>query len=321
MRKSIVLLLFAIILISLCSCELSMEKPKQGKVHILVYGNDYRYMPSGHLNDTVNDAVQVGMALSKLCEKQQVSYSAKYIYGMDNSYDAEVSSLPNSVISHNLTYDYLMESMENLTTGKNAANEGDLTFIFFSGHGFSDYPDKKYMAEYGADISSKGYFLTRKAELSNESIRVQISVLIEKINAIPGAKVVFSDFCFSGAFVQAGYVSVTGNEYSSMDATELFGLRSKICESSSSFYLSASRYYEKSWEQVSSVGNHGYFTKALLDAFGWDESSRTIKTGGAYKDGRITFLDVANYTMNNDNESRQNPMYSGGSNDIILFSF
>ena len=321
MRKSILLILFAIILISLCSCELSMEKPKQGKVHILVYGNDYRYMPSGRLNDTVNDAVNVGMALSKLCEKQQVSYSAKYIYGMDNSYDAEVSSLPNSEISHNLTYAYLIESMKNLTTGENAAKEGDLTFIFFSGHGFSDYPDKKNMAEYGADTASKGYFLTRKAESSEESIRVPVSVLIEKINAIPGAKVVFSDFCFSGTFVQAGYVSVTGNEYNSMDATKLFGLRSEICESSSSFYLSASRYYEKSWEQVPSVGTHGYFTKALLDAFGWDEDSRTIKTGGAYKNGRITFLDVANYTANNDNESRQNPMFSGGSNDIILFSF
>ena len=68
MRKNIVLLLFAIILISLCSCELSMEKPKQGKVHILVYGNDYRYMPSGHLNDTVNDAVQVGMSQQMLLD-------------------------------------------------------------------------------------------------------------------------------------------------------------------------------------------------------------------------------------------------------------
>ena len=317
MRKRIVLLLFAIILISLCSCELSMTPPKQGKVHILVYGNDYRYMPSSHLNATVHDAVNVGMALSKLCEKQQVSYSAKYIYGMDTSYDSEVDSLPNSVRSHNLTEAYLFESLDQLASGDDAAKEGDMTFIFFSGHGFSDYTDKNHMADYGADTASKGYFVARRTETSTDSVNIPVSNLIDRINKIPGAKIVFSDFCFSGAFVQAGYVSVTGYEYNSMDATKLFGLRSEICESSSSFFLSASRYYEKSWEKE----KHGYFTKALLDAFGWDESSRTIKAGGAYKNGKITFLDVANYTMHNDNETRQNPMYSGGSNDIILFSF
>lgn len=317
MKRNIVVLLSVIILISLCSCELSMQPPKQGKVHILVYGNDYYYMPDSHLRATVNDAVNVGMALSKLCEKQQISYSAKYIYGLDTSYDAEIDSLPNSERSHNLTKDYLFESLENLTTGENAAEEGDLTFVFFSGHGFSDYPDKNHMADYGTDTSPKGYFVARKTEDSEDSVRIPVSVLLEKINAIPGAKVVFSDFCFSGAFVQVGYVSVTGYEYNSMNATKLFDLRSEICESSSSFYLSASRYYEKSWEK----GNHGYFTRALLGALGWDEDSRTIRTGGAYKNGKITFLDVANYVANNDGESKQNPMFSGGSNDIILFSF
>ena len=314
MRKSILLILSAIILISLCSCELSMEPPKQGKVHILVYGNDYWYMPSSHLNATVNDAVNVGMTLSMLCVKQQIPYHAQYIYGLDTSYDSEIDRLPNCERSHDLSKAHLMESLQNLTT---AAEDGDMTFIFFSGHGRSDYPDKNHMANYGADTASKGYFVVRSTSTSSTNIEVPVSTFIEKIDAIPGAKIVFSDFCFSGAFVQADYVSVTGYEFNSMDATKLFSLRSRICESSSSFYLSASRYYEKSWEK----GKHGYFTQSLLDALGWDESSRTIRTGGAYKNGRITFFDVANYTMNHDSETRQNPMYSGGSNDIILFSF
>lgn len=314
MRKSILLILFAIILITLCSCELSMEQPKQGKVHILVYGNDYWYNPSTHLNATVNDAVNVGMALSKLCELQQIPYHAQFIYGLDSSYDSEIDSLPNCERSHDLSYGYLMESFQNLAA---TAQEGDMTFIFFSGHGRSDYPDKNHMADYGADTASKGYFVVRSEPLSGASTEVPVSILIEKIEAIPGAKIVLSDFCFSGAFVQAGYASITGYEYNSMDATKLFTLRSKICESSSSFYLSASRYYEKSWEK----GKHGYFTQALLDALGWDEDSRTIRKTGVYKNGKITFFDVANYIVNHDGESKQNPMYSGGSNDIILFSF
>ena len=85
---------------------------------------------------------------------------------------------------------------------------------------------------------------------------------------------------------------------------------------SGTFYLSASRYNENSEEK----GNHGYFTRSLLNALGWDETSRVIRTGGAYKDGRITFFDVAKYTTQNDG-AKQAPMYSGGSNDLVLFSF
>jgi len=313
MRKTILLILITILLISLCSCELSMEQPKQGNVHILVYGNDYHY-GSGALNCTVKDAVNVGMALSKLCEKQSVSYHAKYIYGLDSSYDSEIDKLPNSERSHNLSAAYLLQSIQNLKT---EAQEGDMTFIFFSGHGNSDYTDKNHMVDYGTDTSKGGVFVARKTESSTENVNILVSLLREMIEAIPGAKIVFADFCFSGTLVQPGYVSVSGYEYNSMDATKLFSLKSEICESSSSFYLSASRYYEKSWEK----DKHGYFTQALLDALGWDEKSRTIKIGGAYKNGNITFFNVANYTMNHDNETRQNPMYSGGSNDIILFSF
>jgi len=142
--------------------------------------------------------------------------------------------------------------------------------------------------------------------------------LTDKIVAIKGTKVVFSDFCYSGSFVQAGYVSVTGSEYKEMTALDLFSLKSEIRESSSTFFLSASRYYEISEEEARI--DHGYFTKALLEALGWDESTGTIINGGALKNGKLTFFDVANYVMRND-EAPQTPMYNGGSNDIILFSF
>lgn len=310
MRKSIVLLLLSILIISLCSCELSMEKPKQGKVHILVYGNDYAGT-SGQLSYTVNDAVQVGRVLAKLSEKQNREYETFFIYGSSidsKKYDKIIANDGiNATIYHDLSWSFLQKMFAKV---KDSSAEGDLVFIFFSGHGGS--PITKQVP-YGTDTSEYGYF---KTSISEDVLVSRISGLIEDL---PGTKVVFSDFCFSGSFVQAGYVSVTGNEYSTMDATELFGHRSEICESSSTFYLSASRYYQLSREHESI--KHGYFTKALLEAFGWDEDKGELVLGKAYKDGKITFFDVANFIVNNDNESGQNPMYSGGSNDIILFSF
>ena len=286
-----------------------MEKPKQGKVHILVYGNDYAGT-SKPLSYTVNDAVQVGRVMSKLSIKQNSEYETFFIYGPSiesKKYDKIIASDGiNANIYHDLSWTFLQKMLAKL---KDSSEEGDLVFIFFSGHGGSSISKQ---VPYGTDTSKKGVFCVSDTDVS-------VSDISDLIEDIPGTKVVFSDFCFSGAFVQAGFVSVTGDEYSTMDATELFGLRSEICESSSTFYLSASRYYQLSREHESI--KHGYFTKALLEAFGWDEDKGELVLGKAYMDGKITFFDVANYIVNNDNESGQNPMYSGGSNDIILFSF
>ena len=289
-----------------------MTAPKQGTVHILVYGNDYHNQSLDDLSYTVDDAVQVGLALSKLCEKDGRAYHTTYIYGEDVSYDSRISSLSHSDMSHDLSWNNLENELINLAE---AVKPEDITFIFYSGHG----GEKSAKVAYGTDTSLTGSFAARATETSTEHVPVPVSKIIDRIEAIPGTKIILSDFCFSGSFVQAGYVSVTGTEYKDYGAIELFGDRSKIKESSSSFYLSASRYYEESHEGY--YAPHGHFTQALLYALGWDEKTGTIKKTGAYKNGRITFFDVANYTMKNDKDSSQTPMYNGGSNDIVLFSF
>lgn len=314
-RLGSVLLTVLVLVVCLCSCELSMLAPQRGKVHILVYGNDYFKQSYKYLTATVDDAVQVGMALSALCEKQgmvkDVDYDVRFIYGA-SAYPEYDMSIPESGRSKDLSWTYLEGELERIAAD---SKKEDMTFLFFSGHGDSEYKSK---VEYGTDTASKAVFATRKTKDSTANYLVSISTLTDKIVAIKGTKVVFSDFCYSGSFVQAGYVSVTGSEYKEMTALDLFSLKSEIRESSSTFFLSASRYYELS-EEHDSIG-HGYFTKALLEALGWDESTGTIINGGAQKNGKLSFFDVANYVMRND-EAPQTPMYNGGSNDIILFSF
>ena len=317
--RSLLSVLILLFIVALCSCELFTPAPGHGKVHILVYGNDYFNQALNDLQYTVVDAVQVGKALSALCEKQglvkDVDYDVRFIYGA-RLYSDYNKSIPEADRSRDLSWTYLSGELDRIAA---SSKDGDMTFLYFSGHGDNEYKSK---VEYGTDTASKVVFATRRTKDSSANYLVPVSTIREKIEAIHGTKVVFSDFCYSGAFVQAGYVSVTGSEYKELTATDLYSMRSDIRESSSSFYLSASRYYEVSEEEPLEKPSiyHGYFTKALLDALGWDEKSGTIINGGVLKYGKISFFDVANYVLRND-EASQTPMYNGGSNDIVLFSF
>jgi hypothetical protein len=88
------------------------------------------------------------------------------------------------------------------------------------------------------------------------------------------------------------------------------------------FCLSAARYNELSYEFTSpSDPLHGKFTNALLKALGWDEENQKLTAAAAEKNGKITLFEVSKYVAAHDGESRQTPMVSGGSNDIVLFSF
>ncbi len=314
MKRLPVFLLSALILMVFCSCELMFDPPSQGKVNILVYGNDYYYdTETQSLGATVNDAVQVGLALSKLCEKTGRTYSCSYIYGSSTTLDSTVESMYSSTslytISHNITGDNLTSALTSLAS---SATEGDMTFIYLSGHGSSSLSGVK--VDYGTDTSTTANFYVRSSMLGSSTTTLYVSSIMDMIETIPGVKVVFGDFCYSGSIVQSGYVSYSRSEYNNIDSLSLFDLRAEICEDSSLYCLSASRYNETSVE----AGSHGYFTAALLKGLDWDESNGAVKIGS---DNRITFYDLAVYVSKNDNYADQTPMFSGGSNDIILFSF
>ncbi len=323
MRKAAFLLIPILLLTLLCSCELAYDAPSVGTMHILVYGNDYsthgsqsnyyydldgnRISTANPLNATVNDAVEVGNALVNLAEKADIDYQVEYILGSSTTYinDAVVPSAVSTDVSVSSLTGALADLAEN-------ADEADITIIYYSGHGAGE----SSKASYGTDVTEESYLLLGRDE-DDYHVLYPISNFLDLVSAIPGTKVIIGDFCYSGSLVQSGYVSVTDGEYSDMSASQLFWEGDKICEYSSLFCLSAARYYQKSYES----GDHGYFTSALLDALGWDEDSKSLTSAKAEKNGMITLFNVANYCIDNDDNSRQTPMLSGGSNDVILFSF
>ena len=319
--KRIILILLAIVLLCLCSCELAVKAPESGRMHILVYGNDYKYGSTvyyedgtiageaGQLKGTVNDAYQVGLALTTLAAQSGYEYDGIFLLGKESRSVTD----PNIRVVNNVYKSEFVDILEAM-----AANysESDITIIYYSGHGLGE----QTQLAYGSDPSVHSYLALRRDADLKSSILYPVSYFMDRVDAIPGIKVVLGDFCFSGSMVRQGNVSVTSGEYSGIDPASLLAeYGNDIRESSSVFCLSAARYYERSWEPGD--GRHGYFTKALLDALGWDEENRRITSPKAINGNRLTLFNIARYVTDSDDCAKQEPMTSGGSNDIILFSF
>ena len=318
MRRLCFFLLIIIVLACFCSCELSYQAPAVGKLRILVYGNNYRYgtydpvhdkyssvVLNGDLTDsgkvannlykTVNDAQQVGRALSALAEKARLEYQTVYLTAPSEVTDAR-----------------LVSELQALAA---SASEKDITIVYYSGHGFG----VEGKLPYGYDTSTCSYLVPRCSERPDSCVLFPVSTFLDLVNDIKGVKVVIGDCCYSGSLVQSNNFSVTSGEYTLLDpATLFFRYRDDVCGSSSLFCLSASRYFELSYENAP---NHGNFTNAFLEALGWDEENQYLTDSPVEKDGRITLSAIAGYTIAHDGKSEQTPMLSGGSNDIVLFSF
>lgn len=320
MKNFLKLSLLIISILVLSSCELAYKAPGRGKVHILVYGNDYNYGShkvyfdeektiligsANSLNATLNDALQVSNALEALALKAGCAPE-----------DVEVTRLMGA------TYPYSVESItrqslfDGLDAVADSAEEGDLTILYFSCHGHGS--DEK--ASYGTDVAGSSYLVLRMDDGSGDNIIHPLSDILARIEAIPGTKVLIGDFCYSGAMVIPGNVSVQFGEYQDITPSKLFFSFPEVREKSSLFVLAAARYNEKSNEK----GTHGYFTRALLEAFGWNETEQSVGTPAAIRNGKLYFFDVAGYVTDHDNEPAsisQTPMFSGGSSDLVLFSF
>ena len=317
MRRIIIIALSILLLAALCSCELTCDSPAQGKMHILVYGNDYTYGSSVYYEDgtkiqgsanplkgTVNDAFQVGLALCNLAKSND--YDAIFMIGIESR---SVSGL-NATVINDVSKISFLNVLDSLAS---EASENDITIIYYSGHGLGG----ETKLPYGSDPASGSYLALRRD--SDSTVLYPISKFLRTVESIPGTKVIIGDFCHSGALVRAGNVSVTSGEYSNISASKLLKYRNNITESSSVYCLSAARYFEKSYEPGG--GEHGYFTKALLKGLGWDEEAQSLVMPEAMTDNRITLFNLAKYVTTNDGNTKQTPMTSGGSNDIILFSF
>ena len=323
---------FAMILVVLllaCSCELIYEakdgSPSIERVNILVYGNDYanstwNHGPVSKLYGTVNDATQVGLAFEALAKASGLECNVHYILGKNHdrtgvNFRYEIQN----AIENPDTDTTMSHFREVISQIADISTEKDLTVVFVSCHGFYD-ASVGTKAEYG---KAEGTYFVTSANKGDECEFYSHNDFLDDVSRIKGIKLILADVCHSGGIVKPDYVGLGKDEYKGMDAAQLFFENDKIDIDASLFCLSASRYYEESFEYRTAGSDdrtHGYFTVALLEALGWNGESYTGSATAA-RNGRLTFQNLVSYVTENDGYDDQTPMYSGGGNDVILFSF
>lgn len=328
-RPLCILAMFLAVVLLACSCELIYEakdgSPSIERVNILVYGNDYanstwNHGPVSKLYGTVNDATQVGLAFEALAKESGLECNAHYILGKNHdrtgvNFRYEIQN----AIENPDTDTTMSHFREVISQIADISTEKDLTVVFVSCHGFYD-ASVGTKAEYG---KAEGTYFVTSANTGDECELYSHRDFLEDVSKIKGIKLILADVCHSGGIVKPDYVGLGKDEYKGMDAAQLFFENDKIDIDASLFCLSASRYYEESFEYRTAGSDdrtHGYFTVALLGALGWNGESYTGSATAA-RNGRLTFQNLVSYVTENDNEGSQTPMYSGGGNDVILFSF
>lgn len=337
MRRPLCILAMSLAVVLLaCSCELIYEakdgSPKIERVNILVYGNDYAnctfdgsplYIPhrrDRRLFGTVNDATQVGLAFEALAKELGLECNAHYILGKNHdrtgvNFRYEIQN----AIENPDTDTTMSHFREVISQIADISTEKDLTVVFVSCHGFYD-ASVGTKAEYG---KAEGTYFVTSANKGDECEFYSHNDFLDDVSRIKGIKLILADVCHSGGIVKPDYVGLGKDEYKGMDAAQLFFENDKIDIDASLFCLSASRYYEESFEYRTAGSDdrtHGYFTVALLEALGWNGESYTGSATAA-RNGRLTFQNLVSYVTENDGYDDQTPMYSGGGNDVILFSF
>lgn len=317
------------VLLLVCSCELIYEakdgRPSIERVNILVYGNDYagslwHGQSVNPLYGTVNDATQVGLAFEALARESGLECNAHYILGKNHdrtgvNFRYEIQN----AIENPDTDTTMSHFREVISQIADISTEKDLTVVFVSCHGFYD-ASVGTKAEYG---KAEGTYFVTSANKGDECEFYSHNDFLEDVSKIKGIKLILADVCHSGGIVEPGYVSVDKSEYKDARAAQLFFENDKIDIDASLFCLSASRYYEESFEYRTAGSDdrtHGYFTVALLEALGWNGESYTGSATAA-RNGRLTFQNLVSYVTENDGYDDQTPMSSGGGNDVVLFSF
>lgn len=314
MKKLLFPVFLVLFIAFLCSCELMYKAPEKGKLRVFIYANDYKYGYTTEVLNTINDGIQTGLCFTALAEKSDTDYEVYYFLGKDDDNTRGVIPVSDKVsVSNDVTLNAFVSKIDAVS---GQVRDTDMTVFYFSCHGSRN---SKNTIPYGTDTTSDSFIVFNNAA-NNGFEFTAIKYIKDKISLLSGIKVVFADFCHSGAFVQADYVSVNYGEYSGMTPVQLLGHSADINVDPSFFCLSAARYYQKSYE----TGLHGYFTKALLGGLGWDEENGRLAASPVFDRGAIRLLDLAAYVRENDNEGAgqtQTPMFSGGSSDLVLFSF
>lgn len=306
-------LLFILIALAvfLFSCELAFNVRKPD-IYVLSWGNSYAGSKVEYfldyngektefhlgkvreLKSTVNDADRVADSFENLATKA--------------NYNCYVTKLLCQTGSEKVgKYDNFLSALSEIDK---KIKDSDILICYFSGHGgdIKDIPSV---------TSGRGY-------IAFSDILVDFEQIKDDIDSLDGTKVIIADTCRSGYLINdENGVSINPDVSTANPFDFLF--KSRVNESENIFSLAACTKIQESLDGGSN--SNSLFTTSLLKALGY--SSSGVGTIGALANNKLTLAQIAKYVYEDTNantgrplsEKGQTPVFSGRSDDIILFEF
>lgn len=319
-RKLLSTAIILILLVSLLSCELFLEKPPKPTIHALFISLDYHETQKviidakeydlGYLPGVITDIEEVAVALNLLSEDDYFNMEINNLMLVEKS----GYSTPTDRIPSKANVQSVIESFQ--PGGPREIGEHDIFLLYYAGHG-GDTGQPLLLAD--PEIEDYGSYLT-----TNE--------LNQWVGNIAGKKIIILDTCHSGQIITNYPRSADERESPAYDPH--------------TFYLSASTTAQLSQEALfPEIGQtHGYFTLYFLNAIGWNhlsEENTEVEIDGqdisvqgklgemedipSLSQGSITISKIYQYIINNFMFaqhwiSSQTPQTGDGPLDLILFS-
>ena len=315
----------------LSSCEFILKEPAEGKINYLIIGESYyayfyteglnEY--SNRLNYTVADAKSMKETIAKISSKTGRAIGEGH-YVMLEEEGTQYSDFASEQSS---AYPTLENVNKGLSALANISDDDSLTIIYYSGHGTDGLPNIKT----GSLCFVKQTY-AREKTVGNFSKLIDFGFLapqelLEKVNAIPGKKLIILDSCYSGAIADDYGVTHNtdtniGDIWDAYFSDSQYGLTDLYMLTAASSQTTSTEYANL---------EHGVFTYYLLKGLGWTADGEELSTPAALdSNGYVTLDSLYKFILPKASQSqyqdlnhltRQHATTNGTADNLVLFKY
>jgi hypothetical protein len=244
-KRTIIVIITTLLLITLLGCELLLPKPDKPKLYFLGVGLDYHNATSDHLNGTIGDTKELASALYHRGNEMGVAVEVTLMLQEGATLDVDSDLYPSKA--------NIWVQIERIG---DKLTPNDIFIFYFAGHG--DKIKNGLSGDLVVGVPS-----------NNVSIKladvVMIDDLYDHLKEVEATKLLILDSCYSGAH-QVPYPRTFKEREENLSYI------------ASQFYLLASEWDKVSYEDSYNGEIHGVMTYQLLAALGWDHSGTSTIT-------------------------------------------
>ncbi len=245
MKRTIIVIITTLLLITLLGCELLLPKPDKPKLYFLGVGLDYHNATSGHLNGTIGDTKELASALYHRGNEMGVAVEVTLMLQEGATPDVTSPLYPSEA----KIWAQIERLGEKLTPN-------DFFIFYFAGHGDDVQGGQSGNLIVGVPNNGDIIYSAEVATIAN---------LYNNLKAVEATKLLILDSCYSGAHQVPYPLTIKQRE-------------ENLNYIASQFYLLASEADKVSYEHQYDSEIHGVMTYQLLAALGWDHSGTSTIT-------------------------------------------